>query len=492
MPKAKVFFLFEIFFIIGVLGASIFYSLGIGAGTYFLPLAALLFLALFAFLRLERRRNLSLVLVLSSFALGCFYLLFYVSLKSNSDYFLRASNLGRKNIETEVQIISSPLKLNSRQKFFVKPLGRYGKAVVSASSGYELDYGDQVFLEGRIRPIKDKYYFKDNVFTEVRASQVKVARKGRGNKVISALYKLEKSLEGRISRVFGEREASFYNGILFGDRKSMSKDFKDALKRSGTMHLVALSGYNISIISVYFLDFLIFLGLSRGIAFWPAVVGIFLFVLMTGASSSCLRAAIMGSLYLVSQKVGRISEPKYLLAFAAFLMVLLNPKIAFFDIGFQLSFLATIGLFYLYPALESLLLGFTRKKVKNLSFSFKKIPFFGDFLITISAQLMVLPLIIVYFGYLPLAGVFANTLILPVIPVLMASSFFIALISYLSYHLAVLVSYFLKPIWIYLKQIIYFASRFVFLPGRFFLLFFMLAYLFGLFLLFYGSRRENQ
>ncbi len=468
MPKSEILFYFEIFFIGGILLASVFYFYNISFYYFFL-----LFEGLFAVFFFKNKSRLFFILILLSFLIGGIYFVLYSNYFFNQDYFFKNIN---HNFAAKLIIISEPYKKNYYQEFFVKYLNKKGKSFIVLKKDLPLEYGDIVYIKGKILPLKTTQYFKDNVFSQIKVYEIKKINSNKGNFLISFLYRIKNSLKKKINQTFNPNEASFYNGLLFGDRANMPKQFLEKLKKSGMVHLIALSGYNISIISVYFLLFLIFLGFNRDEAFYFAVLGIFLFVLMTGASKSCLRAAIMGSLYLLGQKIGSLPTPKYILALAAFLMVLINPKIAFFDIGFQLSFLATIGLFYLFEPIKQKTFLFLKNKFKKIYLSWENAPFLNEIFITISAQFSVAPLLLFYFGYLPITGIISNILVLPFIPLVMLVSFLIAILAFISQKLAFIFSLFLKPFWFYFKFLVDFGSRFIFRPGFFGMIIFFFTY----------------
>jgi len=146
-------------------------------------------------------------------------------------------------------------------------------------------------------------------------------------------------------------EAAFLSGLTLGGRSDFSKNFKEAMKKSGTTHLVALSGYNITIIAWAMANFFAFF-FKRKKVFALTTMAIIGFVIMTGAEASVTRAAVMGMLILLASQVGRIYDVRNALMLAGLVMVLLNPKILTYDLGFQFSFLALMGIVYLKPAIQ--------------------------------------------------------------------------------------------------------------------------------------------
>ena len=150
---------------------------------------------------------------------------------------------------------------------------------------------------------------------------------------------------------------------------------------------------------------------------------------MTGAEASVVRAAIIGVLIMIADQAGRQYYFRNALALAAFLMVLFNPKVLVFDLGFQLSFLAIIGIAYLRPLLKKWL----RMKEEPGILNWR-----DNFLTTTSAQIAVLPLILSRFGYFSPISILANVLILEFIPPTMFLGFLTAALSVVSFHLSLL------------------------------------------------------
>lgn len=207
-------------------------------------------------------------------------------------------------------------------------------------------------------------------------------------------------------------EAGLLEGLLLGGDGKLPKNIQDNFSRTGTTHIVAVSGYNITIIAEYLMLSLLFLGFWRRQAFWFSILGIFLFILMIGFPSSAVRAGVMGMLLLWAMKNGRLANSQNAIVASAAIMLLINPLLLRWDIGFQLSFLATLGIIYLYPFLER------RLVKKNKVFGILEI--LG---LTISAQIFVLPIILMNFGSLSLISPLANVLVLPIIPLTMLLGF---------------------------------------------------------------------
>lgn len=295
----------------------------------------------------------------------------------------------------------------------------------------EFDYGDFVLVRGKIQKPKnftgfdyENYLAKEDIFSVSyypKIEKIDLSKFFRKKEisffekikiaVFKKIFEVKKIFEESIGKSIAEPNASFIKGILLGSKANIPKDLKESFNKTNTSHILAISGYNITIIANYlFLLFLIFF--KRQTAFWFVVSGILFFVILTGASSSVIRAGIMGILVLIAYQSGRFYSMTNSIVFAAALMILFNPKILRFDLGFQLSFLATLGLIYISPLLEK---------------KFERIPrlwtFKENFIATLSAQIMVFPLILFNFKNFSLLSLPANILILPFIPMTMFFGF---------------------------------------------------------------------
>src|SRR3989344_2503223 len=303
------------------------------------------------------------------------------------------------------------------------------RVLVTVNNFPEFSYGDVVSAAGSLEKpanLSDfdyaTYLKKEGIRTTMFYPTIRDEKWEMGSGTVEffektkvGLYKkiffVKKSFESAISRSVSEPNAAFISGILFGSRQNIPENLKEAFNKTGTTHILAISGYNIMIISWAVLAVLIIF-FKRRTAFWLSVAVIVLFVILTGASASVVRAALMGLLLLFAQGYGRLYDQKNSIILAGAVMVWLNPLLLVFDIGFQLSFVAVIGLIYLYPKIDNKL-----KKLPKLG-TLKEIT-----LMTLSAQLAVAPLIIYYFGGLSPVSLPTIVLILPFIPAAMLLGF---------------------------------------------------------------------
>lgn len=295
-------------------------------------------------------------------------------------------------------------------------LAVWGNILVNARLYPAYRYGDELEIKCKLQkpePIEDfaydKYLAKENVYSLCYWPEIKFLKSGEGNKIVAGVLWAKEKLVATVNRILPEPHAAFLGGLLYGAKRGIPADLTEKFNITGTTHIVAISGYNITILAVLLLQITKSIGIGRKKSFWIALAGILFFVILTGAASSVVRAAVMGLLVLIATQVGRTSKITNALLLAAAVMLVFNPKILAFDVGFQLSFTATIGLVFLSPIFEKY---------------FEKLPsMFGvkeSLATTMSAIVLTLPLILYNFGRVSFIAPLANILILPVIPFAMA------------------------------------------------------------------------
>jgi competence protein ComEC len=311
---------------------------------------------------------------------------------------------------TKLKVKSEKLKIGGGER----EVG--GNVLVNAALYPVFHYGDELEVTCKLQkpePIEDfaydKYLAKENIYSVCYWPDIKFIKSGEGNKIVAGVLFVKEKLVATVDRILPEPQAAFLGGLLYGAKRGIPQSLMDMFSITGTTHIVAISGYNITILAALLLQITKGLGLGRKKSFWFALGGILFFVILTGAAASVIRAAFMGSLVLLAGQVGRISKITNALLFAAAAMLVFNPKILAFDVGFQLSFAATIGLVFLSPIFEKYLV-----KLPSV-FGVKE-----SLATTMSAIVFTLPLILYTFGRISIVAPFANILILPMIPLTMA------------------------------------------------------------------------
>ena len=298
------------------------------------------------------------------------------------------------------------------------PQPLHGQVLADLSGSTAWQYGDQLRITGNPQtPSSDETFsYKDylqrrDIYTLLDVSQVKLLESNRGNLFWSLLYKLRQSAYSVIDRTVPQPEAALMSGILLGIDKDLPDDLTNAFQATGTAHIIAISGFNISIIAGLF--FWLF---SRFMSRWKAsgfsILGVILYTLLVGAGAAVVRAAIMGSMAILGRQIGRRGASLNTLAFTAAVMCAFDPYLPW-DASFQLSFMATLGLVLFADPMQE---WFTKLLAKRLPAGMVQniAGPVGDFvLLTLAAQITTLPVILLQFRRLSLSALIANPLVLP-------------------------------------------------------------------------------
>jgi len=357
------------------------------------------------------------------------------------------------DITFEGLVVKEPDVRANNTKLTVESENVYGRVLVTTERYPEYQYGDRLKISGKLKIPQafggfnyQGYLAKEGIYSVIYFPEIELIAKNQGNFLYAKILGFKEKLRESIYQNLSPPQSSILGAIILGDKRRLSEDLKQKLNLTGVRHITAISGMHITILSVILMSVLILLGLARGQAFYFTLFFISLFILMTGLQPSAIRAGIMGSLFLLAQKLGRLNLSIRALVLAAALMLLINPLLLKEDVGFQLSFLAMLGIIYLFPIFQNWL-SVLPKKLKNLS------------ALTFSAYLFTLPILIYNFGYFSLVAIFSNILILPILPLIMILGFVFGILGMVHPFLGWIFSW---PTWLaltYLFKIVEWFSQ---------------------------------
>ncbi|MEN8173314.1 MAG: ComEC/Rec2 family competence protein [Chloroflexota bacterium] len=288
----------------------------------------------------------------------------------------------------------------------------------------DLHYGDRVVISGYLKtpPENEDFSYRDylarqGVYSYLSGAKITLLGGSQGYRLLKAVYAIKEKALATTYQLWPDPEASLLAGILLGVESGIPTPVTVDFKNTGTSHIIAISGFNITIIAGLFAStFGRIWGPRKGAV--AAVLGIGLYTLLVGADAAVVRAAIMGGLALFARQVGRRPLGLSMLLFTAAAMTLFNPD-TLWDLGFQLSFAATLGLILYAEPLANrftrLVEGYTSKETANKISG----PVSEYFLFTIAAQITTLPLMAYHFGRISWIALIANPVILPVQPPIM-------------------------------------------------------------------------
>lgn len=339
-------------------------------------------------------------------------------------------------ITLESQILEEPISKGSYTQYIVLAPDGNERVLVKAENYPKFKYGDIVSFKGKLQVPTNfetdngkvfdytAYLRKDSIHYILSFARGTFVSENNGNVVTAKLLNLKQSFVKNINTLFPEPSGALLSGVLLGVQNSLGKELEEVFRNTGIIHIVVLSGYNITIVSDSLVKMFSFL--PKNLALGSGAFGILLFSLMVGATPSVLRASLMALLVLLARGTGRTYDIARALLIAAVVMVFWNPNILIFDTSFQLSFLSTIALIWISPQVLPLLKSVTEK------FGFREVV-----AATLATQLFVLPLLLYKMGQVSLVGLPVNVLVLWLIPIIMLLGFVAAMVEFALHFVAV-------------------------------------------------------
>jgi competence protein ComEC len=344
-----------------------------------------------------------------------------------------------------------------------------GTAVVQVPRYPAHRYGDVLNVTGKLEtpePFDNfdyrAYLARQGIYSVVYYPKVEVLGRGEGVKPLQWIYSLRERLAASLARALPEPQGSLAQGILLGLRGNIPDSLNDAFSRTGTAHILAISGLNISIVIAMFLSLgVLFFGRQRSLYIWLALAFTWLYTLLAGMNPPVIRAAIMGSLFLIAVYLGRQGSAIIALAFSAAVMVGIQPQLLW-SVSFQLSFLAMAGLILLYPHVQA----WGRKGVALLFKNRERIvptasTITDGFAASLAAIVAVAPLIAYNFGIVSLIGLPATFFSLPALPFIIVTSALVAFVGLLASLAAQILGWLA---WLFLSYLVVLVRGFDALP----------------------------
>ncbi len=297
-------------------------------------------------------------------------------------------------------------------------------------------YGEQISFTGKLSEPRNfssdngrafdyqGYLAKDDIFYEMKSATAFVATSSQGFSVQGILFGIKRRFVANLERTLGEPHAALAAGLVVGEKSALGADLLNDFRIVGLIHIVVLSGFNITIVGVALRRMLSRLPRVWGITIGG--IGIFLFGVLVGGGATVVRSCFMAGIALIADLIRRDYSVHRALAFAALIMLIANPLILLHDPSFQLSFLATAGLLLLASPIE-----------KKLGWIPDKFGMRGTVATCFATQIFVSPFILYMMGQISLIGVVVNIIVLPLIPITMLMVFLTGSLGFVYYPLSV-------------------------------------------------------
>jgi len=360
-----------------------------------------------------------------------------------------------QSVKFEATILSQPQVIGSRQVFTANHKNQKIKIITSLLP--EINYGDYTYISGPIRILPQAGGLQPRALEERSYGASKISNKNNGvlmyfpdieiknnsSNIFQSGLKSINLIRQKIILLFSKTlplpSSSLLLGIIFGIKEQMPKNFTNNLRTSGVFHVIAASGMNVTLVGG-FISALFAFFLKRQIAIGMSILGIVFYAVLAGLEPSIIRASIMGVLVFSAQILGRQSLAINGLSLAGFAMLFIDPTLIS-DVGFQLSFAATLGILYVKPLFGG------------------KDGVLSEVLTTVAAQIATLPILLANFGTYSLYSILANGLVLWTVPILMMVGGVGAILSLILMPLGQMLIYLCYPLLLYFENVVNFFGK---------------------------------
>jgi competence protein ComEC len=360
-----------------------------------------------------------------------------------------------KTVSNEEGVIVSEITKKEKTNSFVFKNNDNEKFIIYTNKHNNYFYGDKVSISGKIQIPESfenengiifdypKFLLKDGITHTSFYPTIELIEKAHQRDLRWHIFTFKNILVTQSNKIFSSQTSKIVLGVILGIKDSINIDLQDAFRKTGLIHILVLSGFNLTIIA-YFV-FILLSRFHRNVRYFLSLFFILIFVIMVGANATIVRAGIMISLFIFSKLLRRNNSSLNALLLAGSIMMFVNPMILLYDPSFQLSFVATLGLISFYKILESKLHFIPEK------FSLKEIV-----ISNISVQLTIIPLLIYLMGEFSVIALVPNIIVLPIIPIFMLTAFLAIVISFLFPNISLLLVFATE----FLSKVIVFTVEF--------------------------------
>ena len=305
-------------------------------------------------------------------------------------------------------------------------------------------YGRQVSLKGDLTPARtarnpgefdlQRYLHMNNVFAVLYVESedsVNLGEEAKGDLLAQLVHPVRRSIAERIDRLIGGDEAKFLKGLVIGERSEIPLEVKNAFINAGVMHILAVSGLHVAIVTMILLVLFQILRIPEKLRIVIICLLLVYYIFLTGSAASVVRSVIMAIVFLCAKLIERRSDMYNVLAVSAIVILLYDSK-QLFQPGFQLSYAAVFSIVALYPKITSLTNHLPQRVKENRMVSAT----IALIAVSVSAGIGTLPFTSIYFGKISIISFLANLVIVPLSNVILGLGMLTVGLSYASTWLA--------------------------------------------------------
>lgn len=382
-------------------------------------------------------------------------------------------NLSKNYVFLEGVVSAEPKMSDKGMKMQVEVLKVGSSALIHPEKtligyeGYEtFSYGDKVKIGGALELPEafgtdggrsfdyPNYLKKDGIFFVIQKAKVEKVGEGGGNFLISILFEFKRAFIGKIGEVISSGDTALMSGILLGSQDTISQKVKDDFRNSGLMHIMVLSGYNITVVGEA-VSRTANIWLSKFVSLGFGGFAIILFALLSGGGASTVRSTIMALIAILGRILGREYDALRALFLVGFLMIVWNPYTLLYDPSFHLSFLATLGMILLSKRIEVKMMWIRFAILREIVAT------------TLAVQIFVTPYFLWSMGSVSIISLVSNVFVLPMIPLTMFFGFITGLLGFISSWFYFVPGFISHILLLYIQKLLPFSPRCHSLCGKY-------------------------
>src|SRR3989344_5302663 len=347
------------------------------------------------------------------------------------------------------QIIKEPDVRNTNTKYTVLSLKTNERILVTAELFPEFKYKDEIKLTGKLETPENspefdyqRFLIKDNIRTVSYFPEIELLER-KNFSIFQKILEIKEVLRNSTAAILPYPYAEILSAMMLGDTRTLPQFVKDIYNSVGISHLLAISGGHITIIAGILLALLNRTKFKKQ-SFYIILSILIFYIVLIGYPASAVRAGIMAGVLLLGKKLNRPYFIERGLLIAACFMLVVNPLYLIYDIGFQLSFLAVLGISQSQDIFKTFFNKFFRGKLLWLQ---------DVMAITLAAQIYTLPIVIYNFGFFSFFSPLVNILIVPLVPFLTILSFIAIFAGVISNYLGIFLAFPIYIILVYIQKI---------------------------------------
>ena len=386
-------------------------------------------------------------------------------------------NVG-ENLEIVGTIISNPIDKQYKNQYILKVEEingnkKYKNTNLQLNVKKEketLNYGDEIIVKGNFEEASTarneggfdyKQYLKSkNIYGIITVDKKDIETINKNNVGIIDLIanKFRNSMKGKIGENLPNETSELLSGMLIGEKSNLQKEIQEDFRDSSLSHVLAISGMHVSYVMLGVTFVISKIKFSKKMSKIVTILILLFFIILTGKTASVTRACFMSSYIILASLLHKKAHVLGSISISLLIILIINPYFIL-DIGLQLSYGGTIGIVLIYPILKKY-----KKKKEDKCSKFKKIIYkikdkiIDTILITISANLVIFPIVLFHYNTMSFTFIISNLLISPIIGIIIILGFLSVFASYIINPISKVMFFILQIFLNLLTQIAHFCA----------------------------------